>query len=61
MAKFLFKVSTGYVGSQREEVVEIEDEEFEGLNEQEIENLVDEYYNEWMQEKINCSWTKIED
>nr|WP_162305416.1 hypothetical protein [Brevibacillus laterosporus] len=48
MARFKFCVSNGYVGSKREEIVEIEDEELEGLTEDKQEEIVQRYFDEWL-------------
>lgn len=61
MAKFEFYVSTGYVGEQRTEIVEIDDEDFEGLNEQETEELISEVFETWVWENISASWSEIKD
>lgn len=61
MAKFKFSVSTGFVGSAREEIYEIDDDDFVGLSDEAAEALIDEHYDEWMHEKIYCSWKKIGD
>lgn len=64
MRKVRFAVSTGYVGSQREEEftleeLEIIEEDYE--TEEELENDINEAYNEWMQENIDAGWGFIED
>ena len=58
MAKFKFSVSTGYVGSKIEEIIEIEDEELAGLSESKKEKLIDEYFEEWLADNI---YTGIEE
>jgi hypothetical protein len=61
MAKFKFYVSTGYVGSDREEVIEIPDEELEGMSESEIEDYVHEnYYNEWLWSIIDATFWRVD-
>ncbi|WP_449289940.1 DUF7167 family protein [Paenibacillus cremeus] len=57
----MFSVSTGYAGSKREDIYEIDDEDFDGLSEQEAESLIEDHYDKWLHEKINCSWSRIED
>jgi hypothetical protein len=49
MAKFKFYINTGYVGSDREEVIEIPDEELEGMTEEEKDNYIYEnYFEDWL-------------
>ncbi|GIP55939.1 DUF7167 family protein [Paenibacillus vini] len=61
MAKFKFTISTGYVGSKREEIVEIPDEEFEGLNEIEREALIQESWEDWLWNgNVDGGWEEIE-
>ena len=52
MAKFKFVVETRYVGSDIVEIVEIPDEELEGLNELERNRIIDEYYDAWKNEQL---------
>ena len=56
--KVNFHVSTGIVGSDRSEVVEIEvDEDF---TEDEINEAIEEEYNDWMYNKLDTCWTIID-
>lgn len=63
MRKVKFSVSTGYVGSKREEEFTLEElgiieEDYE--TEEELENDINEAYNDWMQENINAGWGFVE-
>ncbi|MBG9776109.1 DUF7167 family protein [Brevibacillus laterosporus] len=60
MAKFKFSVSTRYVGSERKEIYEIDDEELAGLTEEEQNKVVDEYFNEWLWDNISTSWDRVD-
>ncbi|MED1790620.1 hypothetical protein P4V47_24660 [Brevibacillus laterosporus] len=60
MAKFRFSVSTGYVGSERKEIYEIDDEELTGLTEEEQEKVTQEYFNEWLWDNIYASWGRAD-
>lgn len=60
MAKFLFSVSTGLVGSKQEEIVEIDDEELEALSQKEQEKVVQEAYEEWMWNTIHAFWKRVD-
>lgn len=60
MAKFKFVVGTHYVGSDVEEIVEIPDEELEGLTETEKNKIIDEYYETWKNEQLEQYWEEIE-
>lgn len=59
MAKFVFYVSTNVVGSKQEEVVEIPDEELEGLNEEERNKVVEEYYKDWLGNYSDIGWYEV--
>ncbi|WP_079709815.1 DUF7167 family protein [Paraliobacillus ryukyuensis] len=61
MAKFLFTVSTRYVGSKVEEEVEIADNFLEGLDEMEKEEVVEEYYKDWVTENIDGHWEELDE
>ena len=61
MAKFKFRVSTGFVGAAREEIVEISDDEFEGFTESERNELIQETFNEWMWDRIDAGWEEVEE
>ncbi|MGE7840673.1 DUF7167 family protein [Lysinibacillus sp. NPDC093712] len=57
--KVTFSVSTGYVGSRREETYKLEDLgiiESEYETEQELEKAVGEAYEEWIWESIDSTW-----
>ena len=56
--KFKFHVSTGYVGSSREEVLEIEIPV--GATEQEVEDIVAEEYESWLWNTIYTGWEELE-
>ncbi|MFB0831438.1 hypothetical protein ACEU2D_17775 [Brevibacillus laterosporus] len=60
MAKFKFSVSTGYVGSERKEIYEIDDEELACLTEEEQDKVVHEYFNEWLWDSIYTSWGRVD-
>jgi hypothetical protein len=59
MAKFKFHVSTNKVGSETEEVVEIPDEELEGMDDKEKEDMLEEVFEEWVWENIDTTRYKI--
>jgi hypothetical protein len=61
MAKYTFYVSTGYAGASKEETVEIPDEDLEGKTEKEIEEIVQEEYDAWVNNNAELSWWKIEE
>ncbi|GED34007.1 hypothetical protein P9G84_22485 [Brevibacillus centrosporus] len=60
MAKFLFSVSTGLVGSKQEEIVEIDDVELDGLSPEKQEKVVQEAFEEWMWNTIQVVWERID-
>jgi hypothetical protein len=61
MAKFKFYVNTGYVGSDREEVIEIPDEELEGLTEQQKEKMMEEEFWNFMSNNCDYGWYEMEE
>lgn len=61
MAKYEFSVGTDYVGSTVTDIIEIPDEDLEGLTEDEIDNLVCEWFLEWRNEHIYSNYVKVED
>lgn len=57
--KVTFVVSTGYVGSRREETYNLEDLgiiESEYETEKELEKAIDEAYADWVWENIDTGW-----
>lgn len=60
MVKFRFTVSTGYAGSERSEIIEIPDEELQGMTEIERDDLIWEEYKCWMWERINTGYEEVE-
>ncbi|QIC46225.1 hypothetical protein GAG94_03240 [Lysinibacillus sphaericus] len=57
--KVTFSVSTGYVGSRREETYKLEDLgiiESEYETEQELEKAIGEAYEEWVWENTDSTW-----
>ena len=61
MAKFKFVVETHYVGSDVVEIVEIPDDELEGLDEFERYRVICEYYEVWKNEQLEQYWEEIEE
>lgn len=61
MAKFKFCVSTHYINSHVVEIVEIPDEELEGLAKSERNEIIDEYYEKWKNKQLQQYWEEIEE
>jgi hypothetical protein len=61
MAKYKFYISTGYVGADVSEIVEIPDEELEGLTESEIDKYIQQEYDMWVSNNAELSWWKVEE
>ena len=62
MAKFMFYASTRYVGAEREEVVEVPDEELEGMSEEQVFDYVyDNYFIDWINENCDIGFSLIEE
>lgn len=54
-------VSTGYVGSHREKVLEIDDEDLEGLSQDEKDAICQEVAEQWLWNTINFGWSEVEE
>jgi len=52
-------VATEKVGSEIEEIIEIPPEDIEGKTEDEINEICEEAYKEWMWDRIEGDWTII--
>jgi len=51
-------LSIGYPTATREDIIEIDDTEYEECEtDDEKENLIQEYWNEWAQNYIDGGWT----
>ncbi|QBX06406.1 hypothetical protein API480_55 [Paenibacillus phage vB_PlaP_API480] len=59
--KVKYKLSIGYPAACREDVIEIEDEELEGLSEEEAADRIFDIVNESAQDFISLSWKKIDE
>ena len=52
--KFKFFLDCGFVGTEREELIDIPDEEFDGLSSDEIDRFVEEeYLSDWVHNYIS--------
>ena len=59
--KFRFTLSIGFVGARREEIVDIDDDELaECETDQDRENLIDEYWNDWSRGHIDGGAEPVE-
>lgn len=45
--KVRMTLNIGLSGCKREEVIEIRDEELEGLSEEDRQSVIDDYWNQW--------------
>jgi hypothetical protein len=61
MAKYTFYCSTGFVGSLTEEVIEIPDEELEGLSDKEKEKLLLDYWWDFMANNCDFGWYETDE
>ncbi len=55
--KYKFSIATAYINSEWSEVVELEFDE--DASEEDIEEQVNEIYQEWVNEKNYGSWVQI--
>ena len=51
--KFKFMMEMSLVGCKKEEIIELDDENFEGMSADDLENAVDEMAHEWMHQNID--------
>ena len=59
MAKFTFYITTNYVGSKREEIIEIDDDELKGKTDEEIDKYIYEhYFIDWMTNNSDSGFFK---
>lgn len=62
MANYKFYVSTGYINSGCEEVIEIPDEELEGMTESEKDNYIYEtYFQDWLSTNAEYGWHETDE
>lgn len=59
--KIKYRLSIGYPGAVREDEVEIDDEELEGLTPEEAEGRICEIVEEYVQDFISLSWEEVEE
>ncbi|AUS03950.1 hypothetical protein Norbert_57 [Paenibacillus phage Norbert] len=59
--KIKYRLSIGYPGAVREDEVEIDDEELEGLTPEEAEDRICDIVNEHVQDFISLSWEEVEE
>ena len=59
--KIKYKLSIGYPAACREDVIEIEDEELEGLSEEAAADKIFDIVNESAQDFISLSWKKVDE
>jgi hypothetical protein len=60
MAKFKFGISIGKVGCHREEIVEVADEDLDGLNEIQRAKFLQEELHGWLQNNCDLYWEAVE-
>jgi hypothetical protein len=60
MAKFEFRVRLPLVGCVVTDDVEIDDDEFEGLTEEEQDEVIEKHWQEWAWEHIDGGWKRKE-
>jgi len=61
MPKFKFYVSANYVGSAHKAEVEITDEELEGIEGEAREEYIEDYFKEWMWNRLDTCWAEIKE
>lgn len=51
--KVRMTLNIGLSGCKREEVIEIQDEELEGLSGEDRQSVIDDYWNQWAWDRID--------
>ncbi|ARF70727.1 hypothetical protein B7C51_24965 (plasmid) [Paenibacillus larvae subsp. pulvifaciens] len=59
--KVKYKLSIGYPAACREDEIEIDDKELEGLTPEETEERIYDIVNESAQDFISLSWKKVDE
>ncbi len=59
MAKFKFTVSLGDAKTDREGIVEIEDEELAGKRDEDRETVIEFHLRMWAEDRVECSWEEL--
>jgi hypothetical protein len=59
MPKFEFFVGTKYVGSKVSEVVEIDDDEWNDMDEESRQELLNEMFEEWVWNTVDSGWNEV--
>ncbi|ARF67241.1 hypothetical protein B7C51_04530 [Paenibacillus larvae subsp. pulvifaciens] len=59
--KIRYRLSIGYPGAVREDEIEFDDEELEGLSEEEAAERIYDIVNEHAQDYISLSWEKVDE
>jgi hypothetical protein len=60
VANFKFHISIGKVGCHREDVIEVADEDLEGLNESQRATILDSLLYQWLHNHCNLYWEEAE-
>lgn len=58
--KLNVSVALGLVGCKKKAVLDIPDEEFEGLDEDAREKVFESYAKEWLWDTIDFGWSAVE-
>jgi hypothetical protein len=58
--KVEFSVRMHLLGCTRKSVIDVPDDELEGLSEQERDKYIDEYAQDWLWEQIEYGWKEAE-
>jgi hypothetical protein len=61
MAKYVFYYSIGFANAKQREVVDIPDEEIEGLSEDEREAMLEQRFQDWASNFRDFGWWPAED
>jgi hypothetical protein len=51
-------VSTNRIGSKMSDTLEIDDEDVIDMSEEELEDYIDEFFQQWVWENIDAGWRK---
>lgn len=58
--KLKVSISMNYVGCHKQDIINIPDEELEGLTKRDREQIFDELYDEWAANQVDGGWEEVE-
>lgn len=59
--KIRFVLHTGFAGAVHKETVDFSDEDLDKISEEEREDYLWRYYNDWKDQQVEGYWEEVED